>query len=279
MKKVLIIGLGEVGSALYDIIRESNKYEVYGYDVDPNKSKNKRAEIPKVVDIVHICYPFTSKQKFVKITAEYINNFKPNLLVINSTVAPGTTKKIASKFPKILVVHSPIRGKHPKLKRHILFWTKYIGPVTKEAGEEAKKHFESLGLKVKVLDSPFETELGKIFETVYRALLIAWWQEMHRISRKLGANFKEVMDIIVDTNKVLKDRPIYFPGYIGGHCLIPNTKILLDVYDSNFLKAILKSNEKRLEELKEEEVKKEIEEIKRIALENINKEYFKGVEI
>ena len=49
-----------------------------------------------------------------------------------------------------------------------------------------------------------------------------------------------------------------FPGVIGGHCLIPNTELLLDAYDSEFLRLILKSNEKRKEEVKDEAVKAEV---------------------
>ena len=55
------------------------------------------------------------------------------------------------------------------MKRDILFWSKYVGGATPEAAELAKKHFEKLGLKVKVLRGPLETELAKLFETIYRA--------------------------------------------------------------------------------------------------------------
>ena len=49
-----------------------------------------------------------------------------------------------------------------------------------------------------------------------------------------------------------------FPDVIGGHCLIPNVELLLKAYDSEFLRLILKSNEKRKEEIKEESVRREV---------------------
>ena len=52
-----------------------------------------------------------------------------------------------------------------------------------------------------------------------------------------------------------------FPGVIGGHCLIPNTELLLKSYDSDFLKLILKSNEKRKEEIKDPAVKAEADKV------------------
>ncbi|MCK4481926.1 hypothetical protein KAU55_01775, partial [Candidatus Bathyarchaeota archaeon] len=59
------------------------------------------------------------------------------------------------------------------------------------------------------------------------------------------------------------DRPIHFPDVIGGHCLIPNTELLLKNYDSEFLRLILESNEKRKEEIKDEDVRREVDKVKK----------------
>ena len=148
-------------------------------------------------------------------------------------------------------------------------WTKYVGGADTAAADAARAHFEKLGLKVKVLKSCTETELAKLFETTYRAWMIACFQEMHRISRAFGADFNETVDFLEDTHRVRFDRPVMFPGVIGGHCLIPNTELLLDVYDSDFLRLILKSNEKRKEEVKDEAVKAEVAKVaaRAVALE------------
>jgi len=57
------------------------------------------------------------------------------------------------------------------------------------------------------------------------------------------------------------DRPVMFPGVIGGHCLIPNTELLLRAYDSEFLRLILKSNEKRKEEVKDKIIQAEVKKV------------------
>jgi hypothetical protein len=54
-----------------------------------------------------------------------------------------------------------------------------------------------------------------------------------------------------------------FPGVIGGHCIIPNTELLLRSYDSELLRLILKSNEKRKEEIKKESVRREVDRVKK----------------
>ena len=58
------------------------------------------------------------------------------------------------------------------------------------------------------------------------------------------------------------DRPVMFPDVIGGHCLIPNVELLLKSYDSNFLRLILESNEKRQIEIKKESVRREVEKLR-----------------
>ncbi len=264
---VLIVGLGEVGHALFDLFKGNGKFDVYGLDIDSRKTSEIVGEsrLPHKIDVMHICYRCVKQEEFITTTLEYIKRFRPDLTIIESTVPPGTTQKIyeLSKSP---IVHSPIRGMHKTLetmKKDILFWSKYIGGVTKEATEAAKRHFEELGLKVKVLKGPLETELAKLFETTYRAWMIACFQEMHRISRHFGADFDEVVDMLEDIHRVRFNKPLHYPDVIGGHCLIPNTELLLKSYDSEFLRLVLESNEKRKEEIKNEGIKSEIEKIRK----------------
>ena len=266
-EQVLIVGLGEVGHPLHDIVKSSAKFDVYGSDIDKKRLQEivGKTEQPKTVDVMHICYPCTQQDKFVQTTIDYIRQIKPKLTIIESTVPPGTTQKIYA-LSKSAVANSPIRGMHKSLetmKRDMLYWTKYVGGTTKESADAARKHFEKLGLKVKVLKGSAETELAKLFETTYRAWMVACFQEMHRISRHFGADFDDVVDMLEDIHRVRFNKPLHFPGVIGGHCLIPNVELLLSVYDSEFLHLILESNDRRKEEIKDKTVAKEIEKVEK----------------
>lgn len=264
---VLIIGLGEIGHTLFSLFKDGkDSFDVYGLDLDQAKMSQlgqNRKDFPKKIGTLHICLPCSDQQKFADITVGYVEEYKPKLAIINSTVPPGTTLKVAEKC-KCLVAHSPSRGVHlsaEHMKWEMKRWTKYVGGANADAAKAACTHFENLGLKVKVLKSSTETELAKLFETTYRAWMIACFQEMHRISKAFGADFNETVDFLEDTHRLRFDRPIMFPGVIGGHCLIPNTELLLDCYDSEFLRLILKSNEKRKEEIKDKTVKAEAEKV------------------
>jgi UDP-N-acetyl-D-mannosaminuronate dehydrogenase len=263
---VLVVGLGEIGRVLFELLKEKDCFTVYGLDLDEAKMRAARqdmSKLPKQIDTIHICLPCKNQDNFVAAVGSYAKQFKPKLLIINSTVPIGTSKRVKQSC-ECLVAHSPVRGVHKSpehMKWELKRWTKYVGGANAKAAEAARKQFEKTGLKVKTLKSCAETELAKLFETTYRAWMIACFQEMHRISRNFGAEFDDVVDFLEDTHRVRLDRPIMFPGFIGGHCLIPNTELLLQSYDSEFLRLILKSNQKRKEELKNKTVQKEAEKI------------------
>jgi UDP-N-acetyl-D-mannosaminuronate dehydrogenase len=221
-------------------------------------------DLPKQADTIHICYPCDKQEKFIGSVTENVKRFKPKLVIIDSTVPPETTTKVHKRC-SCLVAHSPVRGVHrdiEHMKWELKRWIKYVGGATVKAGRAASLHFKEAGFETKVLKGSLETELAKLFETTYRAWMVACFQEMHRISRHFGAEFYDVVDFIKDTHRVRFDRPVMFPDVIGGHCLIPNIELLLNSYDSEMLQFILKSNKKRKEEVKDLNLKKEIEKIK-----------------
>ena len=281
-KTVLVVGLGEIGSTLFELLKETDCFKVYGLDLNETKMRatlQDQSKLPQKIDTMHICLPCKNQDTFVVTVVSYVKQFTPRLLIINSTVPPGTTKKVQQSC-KCLVAHSPTRGVHKSpehMKWEMKRWTKYVGGADAKAAEAACKHFEKMGLKVKTLKSCAETELAKLFETTYRAWMITCFQEMHRISRTFEAKFDDVVDFLEDTHRVRLDRPIMFPGFIGGHCLIPNTELLLQSYDSEFLRLILKSNQKRKEEIKDEKVQEEAGKIAN-RVENLERELSEKVE-
>ncbi len=74
---------------------------------------------------MHVCYPF-QMDDFIGQTARYIDQFKPQLTIVNSTVAVGTTRTIAEKTGSS-VVNSPVRGKHVKMFEELCKYAKFVG--------------------------------------------------------------------------------------------------------------------------------------------------------
>ena len=232
--KVVVVGLGEVGKPLFELI--SRHHDVTGVDISP-------ASPLKKTDILHVCYPFQIRD-FVGETARYIEQFNPDLTIINSTVGIGTTRMVAERTGAT-VVNSPVRGKHARMLDEMQIYTKFVGALSSEAGERAARHFESVGLKTKILSSPEATELAKLTETTYFGLMIAWAQEVERFCDRIGQDYREVVSFY---DEIKFFPPVkYFPGVIGGHCVMPNIELLKRFDRSLMLDAIQASNQMKIE--------------------------------
>lgn len=232
-QRVVVVGLGEVGKPLFDLA--SKHHDTVGVDISPTGPVGE-------VDIMHVCIPFQIKD-FVGETARYIELYHPALTVINSTVAIGTTRAVADRTG-VDVVNSPIRGKHARMLEEITVYTKFVGALNTAAGDEAARHFQSLGMRTKILSTPEATELAKLTETTYFGLMIAWAQEVERFCDETGQNYDEVVSIY---EEIKFFPPVkYFPGTIGGHCVMPNIEILRKRYHSSLLEAIQNSNDMKL---------------------------------
>src|SRR5262245_15887237 len=180
---VVVIGLGEVGKPLLELV--SRRHRAVGVDIAPP------VQIPDSVAVLHVCYPFEIRD-FVGVTARYIERFRPDVTIVNSTVGVGTTRAIAERTGTA-VVHSPMRGKHAHMLEDILRYTKFVGALDPAVGNRAAAHFESIGMQVSLLSSPEATELAKLSETTYFGLIIAWAQEVERYCDQLGQDYDEVV--------------------------------------------------------------------------------------
>ncbi len=239
-KSVVVVGLGEVGRPLLQLL--SAHYRVVGVDI------TLPAEPVGEVDVLHVCYPFEIKD-FIGETARYIARFKPAVAVINSTVGVGTTRAVADRTGTP-VVNSPVRGKHVRMQEELAKYTKFIGATDLAVGEHVARHFQGAGMKTKVLPSPEATEVAKLTETTYFGLMIAWAQEVERYCDRANLHYSDVIAFYEEISFFPSTK--YFPGVIGGHCVMPNIKILRKFDDSPLLKAIESSNTAKIERERKE---------------------------
>jgi len=100
-------------------------------------------------------------------------------------------------------------------------------------------------LKTNMLSSPEATELAKLTETTYFGLMIAWAQEVERYCDQSAVDYREVTSFYDEIGFFPSVK--YFPGIIGGHCVMPNIEILRRFEKSTLLEAIQASNRMKIE--------------------------------
>lgn len=234
--KIGIIGYGEIGSSIAKVYNSIGEFDVRV--VDPFYHLN---DDISEVEILNICIPFIDD--FVNVVKEYISQANPNYTIIHSTVSPGTTKLVGGR-----VCHSPMRGLHPNLDLGMKTFLKYIGPEDDESAKLYQEHLSSIGIKSYVCKNSKTTEYAKLLDTTYYGMCIAFHSDVSKVCESEGIEFNEVMTLFNQSyNEGYKElgkenvvRPVLYPtDKIGGHCVIPNAKILKDFMNTKIIDSIL----------------------------------------
>ncbi|MDO8432683.1 MAG: hypothetical protein Q7S58_09770 [Candidatus Binatus sp.] len=236
-RKTLVVGIGEVGGPLAQAL--DTKGTVLRHDLEP-------LSFDDSIGVMHICFPFRDRESFVEAAAAYIGRFTPELTIINSTVIPGTTRMVEQMTGRS-VCYSPVRGKHSEMAAALRHYRKFVASSDIRALEQAEAHFHEAGLETERMNSPEELELAKLAETTYFGVLIAFAQELNRYASSVGADYREITEFFKEVDFL--PRTSYYPGFIGGHCVVPNINLLLKVADSPLLSAVLLSNARTAEQL------------------------------
>jgi len=168
---------------------------------------------------------------------------KGTLVVVESTVAPGTTQNIVQKiieeqsglkagedFDLAFAYERVMPG---KLINNIVNLPRIVGGVTPKSAERAVAIYSKI-VKAQVHTTDVLTaELSKTIENAYRDVNIAFVNEMALVCESLGVNIYEIIDLINE----LPSRNLHIPGAgVGGHCLPKDTWLLkfgLDKYGTH----------------------------------------------
>jgi hypothetical protein len=235
--RTLVVGIGEVGGALAEVLDRAEP--VLRHDLE-------RRDFTDPISTMHLCIPFKNSADFERSALSYIERFKPALTIINSTVVPGTTRSIA-RACGLSVAYSPIRGKHVRMVDDLIQYVKFVAAADPSVAHLAESHFRRAGITTRLMNSVETLELAKLAETTYFGLLIAFAQELNRYAAKVGGNYEEAIGFFEEVEFLPRCR--YFPGFIGGHCVVANIGLLGQVAPSRLLDAILDSNNRRAVEL------------------------------
>jgi UDP-N-acetyl-D-mannosaminuronic acid dehydrogenase len=167
---------------------------------------------------------------------------KETLVVVESTVAPGTTQNIVQK---IIEEHSGMKGGKDfdlafayervmpgLLIRNIVNLPRIVGGVTPKSAKRAVEIYSKI-MKANLHETDILTaEVSKTIENAFRDVNIAFANEMALVCESLGVN---IYDIIKFVNE-LPNRMMHIPGAgVGGHCLPKDTWLLrhgLNMYGS-----------------------------------------------
>jgi hypothetical protein len=235
MQHIGIVGYGEVGSSLNKVYKNNNinckisdSYKGYKDDF-------------KDITILNICIPYLELETFISQVKEYITN-NVQLILIHSSIGLGVISRLKGLYPMIHIVHSPVRGVHPYLAEGLETFVKFVGHCKgdEKSGKFASEHLNSLGIDTEITDDTTSI-LAKLFSTTYYGMCIAFTEDMGRICDNYDVDFNKIQVWNNSYNegydklgKGNVKRPVLFRipdgKSIGGHCVVPNARILKNMF-------------------------------------------------
>lgn len=208
----VIIGGGEVGSALAEVLEISDVHDLR-YPIDPFKA-----------EVMHIAFPWS--ETFTEDVRIYQRHFGASLVIVHSTVPVGTCDPEGW-------VHSPVTGRHPDLVESLYEFRKTFGgrqALTASAIWQAR-----LGL-TSTYEHARTTEAQKLWSLVQFGLQVKVSQAIHDWCELNNLDWDEVYlqagrhynDGYVRLGEEQFIRPLleYVPGPIGGHCVRQGAALL-----------------------------------------------------
>ena len=236
-----IVGLGVVGTA-NKIGFESLKHKVLIHDIKLNTCLKDLINS----EIIFLCLPTPAKRSGecdVSVLESVIKNLcnlkYKGLIVIRSTITPGTTIKFQKKFKNNRIIFSPefLRERHALkdfIKNQKIL---VIGTKNKNFFNKVKKAHKNLP-ETTIHLKETEAELIKYFNNTFASLRVVFSNIFYELSKKYNCNYKKIKntylktgkakDFYLDVNKNLR-------GY-GGMCLPKDTLSLIHTIKKNKLK-------------------------------------------
>ena len=269
--KVGVVGVGYVGKALAQALLSSG-FKTYGFDINPDKlgeinhQKFTRAynvEQLENCDIVCICVPTPldgKRQPDLRLLIKACNELaalktKKQLVIVESTVAPGTLRNIVSPiFAKegkklgedFYLAISPERV-DPGNKVFTLKTTpKVVGGIDEESAKLATEFYSTFIDEVVTTTTSEVAELSKLLENTFRLVNISLVNEIKGYADKAGIDIWEVINAAA--TKPFAFMPHYPGPGVGGHCIPVDPVYLLEEakskgVDLNITRSAIELNE------------------------------------
>jgi UDP-N-acetyl-D-mannosaminuronic acid dehydrogenase len=195
-----------------------NKADVYIIAVPTPFGSEKQPDLSFVFDSVKEIIPFLEPG---------------NLVILESTIPPGTTKKVArfiagqrpdlikegKRFDeslKILIAHCPERVLPGQILKELVGNDRVVGGLDELSGKRAEGLYGSIVSGSIYRTDATTAEMVKLSENTFRDVNISLSNELALICQKLGVNIWEIISLANKHPRVKFLNP--GPG-VGGHCI------------------------------------------------------------
>ena len=266
MFKIGIIGKGFVGTAVAHGFSSSVGYEadIKIYDKDKTRSLNTLEEVLQT-DFVFVSVP-TPSNKDGSINLKSLdtwlielndcierNNFKSPIILIRSTVIPGTTEIIQNNFKKLKIVFNPEFLTERSANFDFISQTRFVlGGKPEYTERVAELYRHRFGQSISIIMTDYQTaEMIKYVCNNFFATKVSFLNEMKLISDAVNAKWDDVVEGFLRDGRVGSSHT-QVPGPdgkygFGGSCFPKDIQAMINFSESlnispNVLKGVWQTN-------------------------------------
>ena len=257
-----IIGQGFVGNAVYQKFK--NYYNVLTFDLQVKLCNSTIEEINKHCNIIFVCLPTPMSKSGKCFTGIVENTLKDlevlasmdqteKIVVVKSTVPPGTTKKWNEQFKFITVVFNPEFLTEANAVSDYENQNRIILGGPRPASTTLKPLFAKVFPKAKIIKTNSSyAEMVKYITNSFLATKVSFANEMYEICQYLEIDYDKVIEYAqyderLGTSHWAVPGPDGDFGY-GGHCFPKDVKALIHVameIDSDIDPVMLKATDEK----------------------------------
>jgi len=265
-----IIGQGFVGSAIREGLKDY--HNILTYDLDASKCNSNLLDVAEESEVIFVCVPTPMRKDGscdTRILENAINNIyeafqksKRNeapVLIIKSTIPPGTTARIDSKYKDMIVLFSPEflteANSFEDFKRQTrIIIGSHEEYLSKEAAVKVKKIFRKafspLYTEI-IITKANEAEMCKYFINCFLATKVTFANQMYEICKAANIDYDKVCKCALYDARIGKSH-LAVPGPdgdrgFGGHCFPKDLSAMITFAEENksnpyFLTNVERSN-------------------------------------
>tara|TARA_B100000123_G_scaffold202622_1_gene152540 strand:+ start:487 stop:1365 length:879 start_codon:yes stop_codon:yes gene_type:complete len=249
-QKIGVIGNGFVGGAVkFGFSPQTGcDAEVRVYDKNPNKSTHGLEETVNESDFIFLSVPTPVNKNGsinIKILESVLDDIsevhsgKDNAILIRSTVVPGTTWKLQTKYPQLNILFNPEFLTERSANYDFINQSRFIiGNSGQQISWAKSEEFVELlkdrfGNCIAVQETNYETaELIKYMNNCFFATKVSFMNEMYQIAEKIDANWDEAVSGFVSDGRIGHSH-LDVPGPdgkfgFGGSCFPKDIQAMID---------------------------------------------------
>lgn len=251
--KVGCVGVGVVGGAMQKLCGPDTVL----YDTKPGYTQDKSAV--NDCDVVYINVPTPMRADGscdTSIVEDVVSWVKAPLILLRSTVSPGTTDRLREKYNKRVVFQPEYLGETVAhvfgnvAERNFIV----LGGTTDDVSRAADfyKHYYNAYVEFYFCDA-ITAEVAKYMENAFYAVKVTFVNEFYDIAKTFGVDFNHLREVWLADPRISRDHTFVYPWSRGfsGKCLPKDCNAIVKAardkgYEAKLMAATLKINDEFL---------------------------------